>query len=71
MFWLSTANVSPELAPLAAHTRPWAVLVKMWRFCNFYGEYRATPPSLRRQFVIELEHRQQEVGSTAPVCCQD
>ena len=71
MFWLSTANVSPELAPLAAHTRPWAVLVKMWRFCNFYGEYRATPPSLRRQFIIELEQHQQEAKTTAQTYCQD
>ena len=71
MFWLSTANVSPELAPLAAHTRPWAVLVKMWRFCNFYGEYQATPPSLRRQFIIELEQHQQEAKTTAQTYCQD
>lgn len=71
MFWLSTANVSPELAPVAAHTRPWAILVKMWRFCNFYGEYQATPPSSRRQFVIELEQHQQEILALNQPCRQD
>ena len=43
MFWLSIANVSSALEPIAAYSRPWATVKKFWQFCNAYGEYQATP----------------------------
>ncbi|WP_155523600.1 hypothetical protein [Nodosilinea nodulosa] len=55
MLWLSMVHVSDELEPIAADSRPWATLQKFWRFCNLYGEYQSRPPSLRRQFIVELE----------------
>lgn len=55
MFWLSISSVSPELAEIAANTRPWAIVKKFWQFSNAYGEYQSHPPSHRRQFIIERE----------------
>jgi hypothetical protein len=55
MFWLSISNVSPALEPIAAHSRPWSTVKKFWQFCNSYGEYQATPPGQRRQFILNME----------------
>jgi hypothetical protein len=46
-----------ELEPIAADSRPWAILKKIWRFCDLYGEYKAKPPTQRRKFILELEQR--------------
>jgi hypothetical protein len=63
MFWLSISNVAPELEPIAADSRPWAILKKIWRFCDLYGEYKAKPPTQRRKFILELEQRCGETHS--------
>ncbi|MBE9157656.1 hypothetical protein IQ265_12585 [Nodosilinea sp. LEGE 06152] len=55
MLWLSIGQTSEALDPIAVNSRPWATLEKFWRFCKLYGDYQATPPRLRRQFIINLE----------------
>jgi hypothetical protein len=67
MFWLSITNSSPELAAIAAHTRPWAILKAFWQFSQAYGEYQSLPPSRRRQFILEQE--QQENAHALPESC--
>ena len=57
MFWLSISNVSPALDPIAADSRPGSILRKFWQFCRFYGEYQATPPSQRRNFILRMEQQ--------------
>ncbi|WP_169612658.1 hypothetical protein [Nodosilinea sp. P-1105] len=52
MFWLSMVQTSAALQPIAAHSRPWSHLKQFWRFCCFYGEYQAQPPSRRRRFML-------------------
>ncbi|MBD1915423.1 MULTISPECIES: hypothetical protein [Cyanophyceae] len=53
MFWLSIAQRSEAFDPITTNRRPWAKVKKFWQFCRFYGDYQATPPSLRRQFIID------------------
>ncbi|PSN13866.1 hypothetical protein C7293_14065 [filamentous cyanobacterium CCT1] len=48
-------QTSEALAPIAPDSRPWATVEKFWQFCKRYGDYQATPPRLRRQFIINLE----------------
>lgn len=55
MLWLSMCQTSEALDPIAANSRPWATVEKFWRFCKLYGNYQATPPHLRRQFIINFE----------------
>jgi len=55
MFWLSIANVSSALEPIAAYSRPWATVKKFCQFCNAYGEYQATPLGQRRRFILNME----------------
>lgn len=74
MLWLSMFHVSDALEPIAADTRPWATLQKLWRFCNLYGEYHSKPPSLRRKFIVELEDLQATATLEAAPCpcrCED
>ncbi|NER79087.1 MAG: hypothetical protein F6K42_05810 [Leptolyngbya sp. SIO1D8] len=68
MFWLSISNTASELKPIAAHTRPWALLKKFWQFSNTYGEYQSLPPSRRRQFLIEKEQSEKPVDSIPESC---
>jgi hypothetical protein len=55
MFWLSISNVAPALDPIAANTRPGSILRRFWQFCQSYGEYQATPPKQRRNFILRME----------------
>ncbi|WOD40441.1 hypothetical protein [Nodosilinea sp. E11] len=55
MLWLSIAQTSGALDPLIAPHRPWSRVMALWQFCRLYGDYQATPPSLRRQFLIDRE----------------
>lgn len=68
MFWLSIAQTSQALDPIAPNRRPWAKVKKFWQFCRFYGDYQATPPSLRRQLIIDREQarRQAKACPTQP-----
>jgi hypothetical protein len=63
MLWLSICQTSNALDPIAANRRPWAKVEKFWRFCQLYGEYQATPPSLRRQFIIKTEQDRDKAKS--------
>lgn len=63
MFWLSISQTSTALDPVVAHSPPWAKMEKFWRFCRLYGEYQATPPSLRRQFILDMEQACREAKS--------
>ncbi|MEA5448468.1 hypothetical protein VB780_07815 [Leptolyngbya sp. CCNP1308] len=65
MVWLSITQNVDALDPVAAHSRPWAKVEKFWRFCNRYGDYQATPPRLRRQFIIEMERARSQAKSCA------
>ncbi len=60
MFWLSTLSNAPQLDAIAANSRPWAILRRFWKFSDRYGEYQSRPPSLRRQFIIEMEQGEQK-----------
>ncbi|MGF1517101.1 MAG: hypothetical protein ACFCVB_04750 [Nodosilinea sp.] len=55
MLWLSICNTSEALDPVAGNSCPWANVEKFWRFCQLYGDYQATPPSHRRQFIMDRE----------------
>ncbi|MGB3308385.1 MAG: hypothetical protein WBG32_17365 [Nodosilinea sp.] len=55
MLWLSMCQTSEALNPLVGNRKPWANLENFWRFCQLYGDYQATPPGLRRQFIIKIE----------------
>lgn len=68
MLWLSTTNVSPELEGIAAYTRPWAILKRFWQFSQQYGEYQATPPSHRRQFILDMEQQEKEADMAFEPC---
>ena len=61
MLWLSMVQTSTALNPIAPDSRPWARVEKFWRFCNRYGDYQATPPHLRRQFMINLDHTSKSI----------
>ncbi|MFQ4138848.1 hypothetical protein PGN35_021290 [Nodosilinea sp. PGN35] len=63
MVWLSITQNAAALDCVAAHSRPWAQVEKFWRFCDRYGNYQATPPRLRRQFVIEMERARRQAKS--------
>lgn len=60
MLWLSIYQNSEVLSPLTGDSRPWAKVGLFWRFCRLYGDYQATPPHLRRQFVINMEQARKE-----------
>lgn len=65
MFWLSISQTSTALDPVVAHRQPWAKVERFWRFCKLYGEYQATPPSLRRQFLLNMEQARREAKSSS------
>ncbi len=72
MFWLSICQTSNALDPITSNRRPWATVEKFWQFCQFYGDYQATPPSRRRQFIFYTEQariRQRACGELEP--CSD
>ncbi|MGG6241522.1 hypothetical protein ACQ4N7_23090 [Nodosilinea sp. AN01ver1] len=72
MLWLSMVQTSEALDPIAPDSRPWATVEKFWRFCKLYGDYQATPPRLRRQFIISLEQaRKNESGQNGVDRCAD
>jgi hypothetical protein len=60
MLWLSICNTSEALNPVAGPSRPWANVEKIWRFCQLYGDYQATPPSRRRQFILDREQARRQ-----------
>jgi len=60
MFWLSISNVSPALEPIAADSRLGFIVRRFWQFCRSYGEYQATPPSQRRNFILDMEEQQHQ-----------
>lgn len=57
MFWLSISHVSPALDPIAARSRPWFIARRFWQFSQSYGDYQATPPSQRRNFIFRLDQQ--------------
>ncbi|WP_156119681.1 hypothetical protein [Leptolyngbya sp. KIOST-1] len=63
MFWLSICQRSEALDPIAPDSRPWANVEKFWRFCKLYGDYQATPPRLRRRFILNLESTLEQASS--------
>ncbi|MBE9137808.1 hypothetical protein IQ254_11495 [Nodosilinea sp. LEGE 07088] len=63
MLWLSMCQTSNALDPIAANSRPWAKVEKFWRFCQLYGDYQATSPSLRRQLAINIEQDRDKAKS--------
>ncbi len=65
MLWLSMGQTSEALDPIVGNRRPWANMQKLWRFCQRYGDYQATPPSHRRNFVIALAD---QAGLEAKTC---
>lgn len=66
MLWLSITNTSNPLSAIAPNTQPWAVVQKIWQFCNIYGNYKAQPPSQRRQFIIDHEQQIEAVLGQEP-----
>jgi hypothetical protein len=69
MLWLSICHTSDALDPVTTNSRPWANVKKFWRFCKLYGDYQATPPSLRRQLLINIEQDRAQAKSCS-ICSQ-
>lgn len=63
MLWLSTCHTSDVFNPIVANRTPWANLETFWQFCQLYGDYQATPPSLRRRFIQKIEQDRDKAAS--------
>lgn len=67
MLWLCIFNTSKALDPVTGPSSPWANVEKFWQFCQLYGDYQATPPGRRRQFVIDREQARRRAEACSPM----